>query len=229
MEKRMCLWFWKIPLFFLLCSILLSRSGCMVHDASCRTSIVASEEEGIDFTQELIFFEQWFSIRGEGGGLYSLINIDFPTYQFDGERGILVSLNSIFGQGEGKIDPLLVNIIVGSGASLSGSAGVGTASGLQGVTSLPFVMPHGFLCIAEVKKDGTLVLGPCAETIRFLDFSFPNPLPSPTFILRPREEKVFSVTQTTEAEGGYLKLILDLHLSSYPVRRDHCFNEPGNK
>ncbi|MCD6156560.1 MAG: hypothetical protein J7J32_05925 [Candidatus Atribacteria bacterium] len=133
--------------------------------------------EELDFARGLIFFEQWIYIEGKGESGLPYISIDFPTYSFSEEEGILVSFNTAFGSKEGKINPQTADLVIGEGTSLSGSAGRGAASGLQKIKDLPFTTEYQLLSIQEMRKDGSLLLQKASTSVFFFDFTFPNPSP----------------------------------------------------
>lgn len=131
--------------------------------------------EELDFARGLIFFEQWIYIEGKGEFSPSYLSIDFPTYSFSEEEDILVSFNKAFGSEEGKITLQTADLIIGEGSSLSGSAGRGTASGLQEIKDLPFTTEYQLLSIQEMRKDGSLLLQKASTRVFFFDFTFSNP------------------------------------------------------
>lgn len=204
---------WKVLVLCFSLFTLYSLSGCTTNGNSL---------ENGDFEKELVFFEQWVRIKGEAGPPY--IFIDFPTYRFDEEKGMLISFQNVFGEGEGKINPALLNLIVGEGTSLAGSAGSGAASDLRGVTDFPFTTNYRSLTVKEMKSDGTLILEPLNEEITFLEFVFPNPIPRETFALKPGKRLEYTVTRTFLFGGKQQKLTLTVTLRSAFLERTHCIN-----
>lgn len=176
--------------------------------------------EPLDFGKGLVFFEQRMHIEGEPGPPY--IFIDFPTYRFREEEGLLISFNGIFGSGEGKVDPYAVDLIFGEGISLSGSAGSGATSGLHGVADFPFTTRT--LRVQEMRPDGSLLLQKDGGTVTFFELTFPNPLPSGTFLLRPGERLEYSVTKKLFLSGTMRRLTLTVLLRSAFINRENCQN-----
>lgn len=176
--------------------------------------------EPLDFEKGLIFFEQRIHIEGEPGPPY--IFIDFPTYRFREEEGVLISFNGAFGSGEGKVDPYAVDLILGEGTSLSGSAGSGAISGLRGITDFPFTTRT--LLVQEMRPDGSLLLRKDNDTITFFELTFPNPLPSGTFLIRPGERQRYTVTRTFFLSGSMRRLTLTVFLRSAFINRENCQN-----
>ncbi|HPF52090.1 MAG TPA: hypothetical protein PK335_10980 [Draconibacterium sp.] len=82
---------------------------------------------------QYLFLEQHTSVSGElvSGPEPPLLHIDFPTYTFDEETGELVGIVDF------SINKNL-KMIYASGSSLSGTAGAGVATGLDGVYDIPF-------------------------------------------------------------------------------------------
>jgi hypothetical protein len=72
--------------------------------------------------------------------------IDFPTYSFDKKTGTLSGLINF------KVNETLV-AIYGSGLSLSGAAGGGASTGIDGVFDLPYKKDD--LQILRIDLDGT--------------------------------------------------------------------------
>ena len=178
--------------------------------------------ENLDFEKGLIFFEQWVRITGAPGSPY--VFIDFPTYRSNEAEGTLTSFMGIFGKGEGKIDPETANLIVGEGTSLSGVAGSGAASGLEGVGNFPFTTSYQLLQVKEMRADGSLQLERHGDRISFFEFTFPNPLPSRAFTLRPGEKLVYFTAKTFLLGGKREELTLTVTLRSAFVERRNCEN-----
>jgi len=204
---------------FLLCAFLLfvlpKESGCDFNGHL--------HGEEVDFAKGLIFFEQWCRIEGEEGN--PLLFIDFPTYRFNQETKTLVSFVNIFGRGENRIDPSSVDLIFGNGVGLFGTAGSGASSSLEAVSKFPFITSYECLLVKALQKDGSLIVERYAETLRFFDlFSFPNPISPLSFVLRPGEEKTFSVTKNMEVQGKPLRLTLTVRLQNHFVERTSCLN-----
>ncbi|WP_303921538.1 hypothetical protein [Draconibacterium sediminis] len=107
-----------------------------------------------------------------------VIQIDFPTYRYDEE---MKTLNGII---DFEINRNL-KLIYGSGACLTGTAGAGCASGLEGVYEIPF--EHGLFELLKIEDDGT---------IRFI-------YKDEVFSLRVNEQhtEVMSRMDTVEVEG----------------------------
>lgn len=181
--------------------------------------------EELDFAKGLIFFEQWIYIEGKGESGLPYISIDFPTYSFSEEEGILVSFNKAFGSEEGKINPQTADLIIGEGTSLSGSAGRGAASGLQEIRDLPFTTDYQLLSIQEMRKDGSLLLQKASTSVSFFDFTFPNPLPSGTLLIRPGERLEYSVSRNVFFAGTTCELTLKVLLCCAFIRRANCQNK----
>ncbi len=78
---------------------------------------------------------------------YPIIAIDFPTYTFDNETRTLSGLLTF------EVDQSLI-AVYGSGLSLSGDAGIGAATGLSGVYSIPYEADDS-LVIRNVTPNGT--------------------------------------------------------------------------
>jgi len=178
--------------------------------------------EELNFVKGVVFFEQWVSIDGEPGSPY--ICIDFPTYSFHEEEGLLISFNQAFGSGEGKINPQVVNLVVGEGTSLSGSAGSGAASGLQGITDFPFHTEYQILSVQEMREDGSLLLRKSSPTITVFDFTFNNPLPNEVFLIRPGEKLEYSVNKDFYFAGAMHRLTLTIQLRCAFIDRANCQN-----
>ncbi len=75
------------------------------------------------------------------------LQIDFPTYRYDEE---LKTLNGII---DFEINDEL-KLIYGRGTCLTGTAGGGCASGLDGVYEIPF--EHGSFELLKIEEDGTI-------------------------------------------------------------------------
>lgn len=193
--------------------VLLSLSGCVQGGDSL--------DEG-DFTRNLLFFEQRVRVEGEEGPPY--VFLDFPTYRFDDREKMLVSFLGVFGDGEGKINPMVSNLIVGEGTTLSGSAGSGAASCLREATDFPFTTDYELLTISDMRDDGTLLLEPLNDTLSLFAFTFPSPLPRRTIALKPGERLQYEVQKTTFFAGRWQKLTLRVTLRSVFLERTHCVN-----
>lgn len=105
------------------------------------------EKEG-----EYVFIDQHIHTYGElieGDHLPS--NIDFPTYSFDNETGILEE----WSETSLEINESL-KAIYGHGQSLSGVAGSGKATGLSGVYELPY--KEDKFRILKIDSNGTAYL-----------------------------------------------------------------------
>ncbi|MGE0019623.1 MAG: hypothetical protein AB7S72_08160 [Draconibacterium sp.] len=105
------------------------------------------EPEG---TGSYLFVEHHIHTHGDllSGPEPPSLQIDFPTYRFDVDSGIL----------DGIIDFDIDNnlkIIFGSGGCLSGTAGGGCGTGLNGITSIPF--KRGSFEILKMDDDGKIV------------------------------------------------------------------------
>jgi hypothetical protein len=178
--------------------------------------------DAVDFARGLVFFEQHIRIEGDPGSPY--IFIDFPTYRFNEEEGVLVSFNEVFGSEEGKINPQIANLIIGEGTSLSGSAGSGAASGLEEVRDFPFTTEYQLLSIQEMRPDGSLLLKKASTSVRFFDFTFSSPLPSGLFIIRPGERLEYSTSKNFFFAGTMRKLTLKVQLRCAVIDRTSCQN-----
>ncbi|MEN3185979.1 MAG: hypothetical protein ABDK94_05010 [Atribacterota bacterium] len=176
--------------------------------------------EPLDFEEGLVFFEKQIHIEGEPGPPY--IFIDFPTYRFREEEGTLTSFNGAFGSEEGKVNPYAVDLIVGKGISLSGSAGSGATSGLLGITDFPFV--SGVLSVREMRPDGSLLIQKGNPTITFFELTFPNPIPPETLLIRPGERLEYSITKNCVLSGTTRRLTLRVILRCAFIKRENCRN-----
>lgn len=78
---------------------------------------------------------------------YPVIAIDFPTYTFDNETRTLSGLLTF------EVNQSLI-AVYGSGLSLSGDAGIGAATDLSGVYSIPYEADDG-LIIRNITPNGT--------------------------------------------------------------------------
>jgi hypothetical protein len=118
---------------------------CMVAVFSCKND----EDSPVIGNKNFIFLEHWKNTRGEliEGDYTGGPTIDFPGYRFDKTTQILE------GEADFKMSKSLI-MILGQGASLSGVAGGGAASGLYGIYDLPF--KDGNLMVEEIMADGTI-------------------------------------------------------------------------
>ena len=203
---------WKVLAVCAVVLVFSSLSGCVQGGSSL---------EG-DFARELLFFEQWVRVEGEAGPPY--VCIDFPTYRFDEEKKMLVSFQGIFGDGEGKVNLAVCDLIVGEGTALSGSAGSGAVSDLKAVDGFPFTMGYGALVIRDMRDDGTLILEPLNEELVIFDLVFPNPIPGRAFALEPGEQLEYRVTRTFLLAGRLKKLTVTVVLRSTFLDRGNCIN-----
>ncbi|MDD3136332.1 MAG: hypothetical protein WC295_11450 [Methanoregula sp.] len=89
-------------------------------------------------------------------GTYPLLMIDFPTYLFDPERGVLEGLVTF------EINQSLL-LIYGSGTHVSGDCGSGASGMLHGGYSLPY-MENGFV-VRGFTTNGTVYLSYLNQTI----------------------------------------------------------------
>lgn len=116
---------------------------------------------------QYLFIEQHTTVSGElmTGPEPPLMQIDFPTYTFHEETGILDGIIE-FSTG---VD---LKIIYGSGACLTGTAGGGCATGLTGIYEIPF------------ERDGfeLLKLDDSGEIIFIYDEDVQNLLPGEDWI-----------------------------------------------
>lgn len=96
-------------------------------------SISCSNEEE-NPNGKYLFIEQHRHSHGEliSGPQPPILQIDFPTYSFDPDSGILHGIINF------NIDNRL-EVIFGSGTCLDGTAGGGCGTGLTGIYSIPFV------------------------------------------------------------------------------------------
>ncbi len=104
---------------------------------------------------EYIFLEFWVNEHGKilEGKPFNLF-IDFPKYWLNEDSHVLEGfVNSEFIQLNSSL-----KLIYGSGTSLSGGIGGGTASDLFGVYSLPFKDKTANLEIKDLSGDGTVVV-----------------------------------------------------------------------
>jgi len=92
-----------------------------------------NKEEYRPSVDQYLFLEQNTSISGElvSGPEPPELQIDFPTYDFNKETGILEGIITF------TIDDNL-KMIYGSGTCLSGTAGGGCGTGLTGINRVPF-------------------------------------------------------------------------------------------
>lgn len=74
--------------------------------------------------------------------------IDFPTYYFDADSGILRGVVDF------KINDDL-QIVLGSGSCLSGQAGGGCGTGLNGITSIPY--KRGNFDLLKIDENGKII------------------------------------------------------------------------
>lgn len=97
-----------------------------------------------------LFVEHHIHTHGDllSGPEPPLLQIDFPTYSFDVDSGILTGI-VIF-----DINSNL-KIIFGSGSCLSGTAGGGCGTGLSGINAIPF--QRGNFEILKMDDDGKIV------------------------------------------------------------------------
>ena len=107
-----------------------------------------SGNEIID-TDKCIFIDEHTNVHGTllSGPRPPLISVDFPTYSFNINTGELTGIIDF------DLTPSL-KIIYGSGASFSGTAGSGSATGLKGVYSIPY--KEGIFEITEYDSDGKI-------------------------------------------------------------------------
>lgn len=98
-----------------------------------------------------LFIEIWFTSHGEvlEGEPRSLM-VDFPTYTFSKDEGVLYGLLNF------EVNSSLL-LVVGVGESLSGDAGGGVTSSLEGIYSLPREVLPGIV-IVRMLDDGRVYL-----------------------------------------------------------------------
>lgn len=108
-----------LPILFLL-TLVVGLTGCDLNNDT---------EDSVNY----LFVEHHIQEHGVllSGPQPPLLQIDFPTYSFDADSGILTGIIN-FG-----IDDNL-KIIFGSGCCLSGTAGGGCGTGLSGIIAIPF-------------------------------------------------------------------------------------------
>jgi len=113
-------------------------------------SCIFNDDDENDKNSNYVFIEQHKSIHGDliSGQEPPLLQIDFPTYQFNNE---IKSLNGVI---DFDIDSKL-KVIYGSGSCLSGTAGNGCATGLTGIYEIPF-MRNNFELL-KLEDDGTAI------------------------------------------------------------------------
>lgn len=97
-------------------------------------SISCNEEVNDPTLEQYLFLEQHTAVSGVliSGPEPPVLHIDFPTYNFDATSGILNGIVDF------NINDNL-KMIYGSGTSLLGTAGSGSATGLTGVYEIPYV------------------------------------------------------------------------------------------
>lgn len=97
-----------------------------------------------------VFVEHHIHTHGDllSGPEPPLLQIDFPTYRFDADSGILDGIIDFDIDGNLKI-------IFGSGSCLSGTAGGGCGTGLSGINTIPF--QRGNFEILKMDTDGKIV------------------------------------------------------------------------
>jgi hypothetical protein len=105
------------------------------------------EPEG---TGSCLFVEHHMHTHGDllSGPEPPLLQIDFPTYNFNVDSGILTGIFDFDIDGNLKI-------IFGSGGCLSGTAGGGCGTGLNGINAIPF--QRGNFEILKMDTDGKIV------------------------------------------------------------------------
>jgi hypothetical protein len=118
--------------------------------------------------------------------------IDFPTYRFDPETGIL---ESWFALNLG--DDL--KVLYGNGTSLRGLAGGGAATGLTEVASLPAEVEG--LRIVQVDRDGTAYLEHGDELL----------------VLAPGQEWTTTTQEVQEQEDGKVRLTSTEQIVNYGI------------
>jgi hypothetical protein len=122
--------------------ILIIASSILVIGLNLKTSSQKPTTAGT-----YVFIEQPTHIHGELlEGNYRGPMIDFPTYSFDSKTGALTGMINF------ETNDSLV-AIYGSGLGLSGAAGGGASTGLDGVFDLPYKKDD--LQILKIDPDGT--------------------------------------------------------------------------
>ncbi|MEN8115403.1 MAG: hypothetical protein ABFS16_00370 [Bacteroidota bacterium] len=113
--------------------------GCLFNDEN--------EEDPADY---YVFIEQHSTSHGDliSGPEPPLLQIDFPTYNFNPETKTLKGLIDF------EINDDL-KVIFGSGGCLSGTAGGGCATGLSGIYQIPF--DRGNFELLKLEVDGDVI------------------------------------------------------------------------
>jgi hypothetical protein len=125
-----------------LIAVLIALAGCTEDGGTPAGSI----PEG-----SYVFVDHHVSTVGTlVSGSYPQLMIDFPTYSFDENTGVLSALFLDF-----EINDSLV-VVLGDGASLGGDAGGGAATMLHGGYSLPY--SYEALTVEAVTPGGSLEL-----------------------------------------------------------------------
>lgn len=112
--------------------------------------ISCSENDDDNSVKNIVFLEQHKEISGAllSGPEPPIIQIDFPTYNFD------INTRTLNGVTEFDINDNL-KLIYGSGECLSAYAGGGCGTGLSGVYEVPF--QRGNFELLKVDDDGSVV------------------------------------------------------------------------
>jgi hypothetical protein len=122
--------------------VLIIASSILIYGLNLKTGTQTPTTAGT-----YIFIEQHTHIHGEPlEGNYRGLMIDFPTYSFESKNGTLR------GRINFEMNDSLV-AIYGSGLGLSGAAGGGASTGLDGVYDLPYKKDD--LQILRIDIDGT--------------------------------------------------------------------------
>jgi hypothetical protein len=122
--------------------VLIIASSILLYGLNLKTGTQTPRTAGT-----YIFIEQRTHIHGELlEGNYRGLMIDFPTYSFESKNGTLTGILNF------EINDSLV-AIYGSGLVLSGAAGGGASTGLDGVYDIPYKKDD--LQILKIDPDGT--------------------------------------------------------------------------
>jgi hypothetical protein len=116
--------------------------------------------ESLKTTGTFIFIEQRTHIHGETiEGDYPRVMIDFPTYSFNEKNGTLSGMVNF------EINETL-KAIYGSGLVLSGAAGGGASTGLDGIFDLPFRKDDFQLLKIDIDGTANIVYRGLSITLR---------------------------------------------------------------
>ena len=206
----------KLILFLSLFFILPFSAGCL------------GGAHPFDEKNQLVFIEYWGTLSSEilSGEGPPLLMIDFPTYRYREENGILASYLGIFGPDPEKIDPSTVCLILGNGLSLSGDAGGGASSGLHGINNLPHHPDSSTsYLLAEMDQQGAVLVKPRGMVL-LMGLSISNPLPVNGVWIAPGKTLVFQTVEVIEVQQATIRFMYTISLKNRLVRRDRCLNSP---